>query len=204
MIEQLAKPWGELGTYFKYAIEGSVEYPPLAVCLFKLVNLFGEQWFTLMWYGLVALTVLLVCLIIKKMKGNFYIFLASVLPLGGLFWDRFDIFPALTTVLAVYLATIGWGILALSVLAIGVSLKIYPVLLLPVIIGILFKRKKHQRLVVGLIVFAFIVWLGLGKASSVLNFHKSRGTQIESIRAMPKLLNKDSIVEFKNNTFEIR
>jgi len=204
MTEQLTKPWGELETYFKYATEGSAEYPPLAVGLFKIANVFGEQWFTLIWYGLVALAILFICLIIKKMKGNLYIFLASILPLGGLLWDRFDIFPALTTTLAVYLATVSWGFLALPVLATGISLKIYPVLLLPIVMGMLIKRKEYRDLMVGLAIFALVVCFSLTNAKSVLEFHKNRGIQIESIRAIPKLLNKNSVVEFKSNTFEIK
>jgi len=203
MIEQLAIPWGELGTYLRYANNGSLEYPPLAVGLFKAANIFGERWFTLIWYGMVALAILLTCLVLKRMKGNFYIFLASILPLGGLLWDRFDIFPALITVLAVYLAT-NWGILALPVLAIGVILKIYPILLLPIVIGMLIKRGKYLGLAVGSVAFTLIVWLGLAKSESVLEFHGNRGIQIESIRAMPKLLDKNSVVEFKHNTFEIK
>jgi len=203
MIEQLAIPWGELGTYLRYANNGSLEYPPLAVGLFRIANIFGERWFTLIWYGMVALAILLTCLVLKRMKGNFYIFLASILPLGGLLWDRFDIFPALITVLAVYLAT-NWGILALPVLAIGVILKIYPILLLPIVIGMLIKRGKYLGLAVGSVAFALIVWLGLAKSESVLEFHGNRGIQIESIRAMPKLLDKNSVVEFKHNTFEIK
>jgi len=203
MIEQLAIPWGELGTYLRYANNGSLEYPPLAVGLFRIANIFGERWFTLIWYGMVALAILLTCLVLKRMKGNFYIFLASILPLGGLLWDRFDIFPALITVLAVYLAT-NWGILALPVLAIGVILKIYPILLLPIVIGMLIKRGKYLGLAVGSVAFTLIVWLGLAKSESVLEFHGNRGIQIESIRAMPKLLDKNSVVEFKHNTFEIK
>jgi len=203
MIEQLAIPWGELGTYLRYANNGSLEYPPLAVGLFRIANIFGEKWFTLTWYGMVALAILLTCLVLKRMKGNFYIFLASILPLGGLLWDRFDIFPALITVLAVYLAT-NWGILALPVLAIGVILKIYPILLLPIVIGMLIKRGKYLGLAVGSVAFTLIVWLGLAKSESVLEFHGNRGIQIESIRAMPKLLDKNSVVEFKHNTFEIK
>jgi len=68
----------------------------------------------------------------------------------------------------------------------------------------LIKRGKYLGLAVGSVAFTLIVWLGLAKSESVLEFHGNRGIQIESIRAMPKLLDKNSVVEFKHNTFEIK
>jgi len=212
MIEQLAKPWGELALYYDYASkikEGLVpyadffpEYPPLALWLFKTANIFGQQWFTLMWYGMVALAILATICMIKKLKGNPYIFLAVILPLGGLFWDRFDIFPALMSLLAVYLAMRGnlWSFFALAA---GVMLKIYPILLLPILIGMFIKRGKHRELLIGLVIFA-VSTFQLLSLNNLWEFHGHRGIQIESIRAIPKLFNKNSITEYKHNSFEIK
>ncbi len=202
MIEQLARPWGELALYFKYASENivPVEYPVPTLMLFKLANIFGEQYFTLMWYFLVATASLAALWLVKKMKGNPYVYLAGVLPLGGLFWDRFDVFPAVLTLLAVYLAK-SKSLFAFNVLSVAVLLKVYPIILLPVLVLMMITRKQYGIALIGLFVFAlpliFMNW-------DFTKFHKDRGIQIESIRAMPKLLNKESVVEYKHNTFEIK
>lgn len=211
MIEQLAQPWGELALYQTYGNlmrSGpffEAEYPVFALRLFQLANIFGEKWFTLTWYGMVAICILIVALLVRKLRGNPYIFLAAILPLGGLLWDRFDIFPAMLSLLAVYLATnkksIFIRLLAFFVLGLAILLKIYPIILLPVLMGMMFKRRYVEEMFLGFL----IVIIMIGSVSwDCLSFHKDRGIQIESIRAIPKLLNKNSIVEFKHNTFEIR
>lgn len=213
MIE-ISVPWGELALYQGYAqnvgkpyLDFQLEYPPLAFIFFKLANVFGKQYFTLMWYGIVVLAVLISCLVIKRLKGNPYIFLACVLPLGGLFWDRFDIFPAMFSLLAVYLAT-KKSFWSLPVLTLGILTKLYPVILLPVILGSLLKRKGYFALLYGAFIsLAFVGYSFLffpNWFNCVFGFHGNRGTQIESIMAIPKLLDENSVVEFKHNTFEIR
>ncbi len=213
MIE-ISVPWGELALYQGYAqnvgkpyLDFQLEYPPLAFIFFKLANIFGKQYFTLMWYGMVVLAILISCLVIKRLKGNPYIFLACVLPLGGLFWDRFDIFPAMFSLLAVYLAT-KKSFWSLPVLTLGILTKLYPVILLPVILGSLLKRKGYFAILYG--AFISLVFVGYSFLffpnwfNCVFGFHGNRGIQIESIRAIPKLLDENSVVEFKHNTFEIR
>ncbi|MDD5146920.1 MAG: hypothetical protein PHN39_04265 [Candidatus Pacebacteria bacterium] len=203
MIEGLAKPWGELALYFKYASENTIpaEYPSVSLWLFKMANIFGEQYFTLVWYFLVATASLAVVWLVKRLRGNPYVYLAGVLPLGGLFWDRFDVFPALFTILAIYLAKSKYPIFAFNALSVGVLLKVYPIILLPVLVLMMIRDKQYAKLLIGLFVFclplAFMNW-------DFISFHKDRGIQIESIRALPKLLNKESVVEYKHNTFEIK
>ncbi len=215
----LSEVWGELALYQQYAakegipyVDFELEYPPCALGLFKLANIFGEKWFTLMWYGMVAIAILLACLVIKRMKGNLFVFLAAILPLGGLFWDRFDIFPALFSLLAVYFvwkrdllgADYLWGFFLLGI---GVMTKLYPIMLLPVLIGMLIKRGRGKDIWLGIVMFIIpILWcfIFFPYWTDLFNFHKDRGIQIESVRAIPKLLNKDSIVEYSHNTFEIK
>jgi Gpi18-like mannosyltransferase len=133
--------------------------------------------------------------------------LACVLPLGGLFWDRFDIFPAMFSLLAVYLAT-KKSFWSLPVLTLGILTKLYPVILLPVILGSLLKRKGYFAILYG--AFISLVFVGYSFLffpnwfNCVFGFHGNRGIQIESIRSIPKLSDENSVVEFKHNTFEIR
>lgn len=214
-VESLAIPWGELALYYSFAekinqglkpyVDFFPEYPPLALTLFRIANLFGERWFTLMWYGMIALATLGTMYLIRKLKHNPYVFLACVLPLGGLFWDRFDIFPAFFTLLAVYQAKKG-SFLSVVSLAIGVMIKIYPIILLPVIIAMfLFKSVKRAIVALALFILLMVVFILPSKQfiDVLFKYHGHRGTQIESIKATP-LLFKDSVVEFKSSTFEIR
>jgi len=209
----ISEVWGELALYQGYAEKSGVpyqdfnlEYPPLALELFKLANILGEEWFTLMWYGMVLIAVLVTCLFIKKMKGKPFHFLAVVLPLGGLFWDRFDIFPAMFSLGAFYFAVAGsyW---ALPFLLTGVLLKIYPIILLPFVIGSLLVRGKITEVVFGLLVFvcgfALVYKNHPNWMNCVFGFHGDRGIQIESVRAIPKLINGGEVI-YSHNTFEIK
>lgn len=201
-MEQLAKPWGELALYFKYASENMVpaEYPYPSLWLFKLANIFGEQYFTLVWYFLVATALLAVIWLVKRLKGNPYVFLAGVLPLGGLFWDRFDVFPAVLTLLAVYLAK-SKSLFAFNVLSVAVLLKVYPIILLPVLVAMMIRDRGIKLALIGVFVFlipmAFTNW-------DFMDFHKDRGIEIGSIRAIPKLLNENSVTEFRYGAIEIK
>jgi len=213
--EALLHPIGELHLYWSFADKISKgltpytdffpEYPPFALYLFSIANIFGERWFTLMWYFMVALATAGTMILIKKLKANPYIFLSCVLPLGGLFWDRFDIFPAFFTILSVYLAKKGnlWSMVALSL---GIMTKIYPVILLPVILGMFFVQ-SFKKSIMALILFVALMTLLIVPNREFIKilfkYHGNRGIQIESIKATP-LLFKNSIVEWGHGTYEIR
>jgi len=214
-IESLAVPWGELALYHSFAdkisqglvpyIDFFPEYPPLALTLFSIANLFGEQWFTLMWYGMALLATVGTMILIKRLNNNPYVFLACILPLGGLFWDRFDIFPAFFTLLSIYQAKKG-NLLSLVSLFIGIMIKIYPIILIPVILLMFLVKSIKKFISASLLFIALIVIFILPNRQvidTLFKYHGNRGIQIESIRATP-LLFKDSITEFKHNTFEIR
>ena len=217
-IEGITKTFGELTLYFSYAdqmmqgkkpyIDIPAEYPIGALYLFKLADIFGEKYFTLMWYGMVALATLGIALIIKKLKGNPYIFLAAILPLEGLFYDRFDIFPALFSIIAVYAAIKKKNIISIVALTIGILLKIYPIILLPVLIFIMVKNSGWGKMFLSMIIFGTIMltifFTQQPMIQRIVGYHGHRGIEIESVKAIPLLIKKDSIVEFKHSTYEIR
>ena len=210
--ERLSIPFGELGLYYSFAekinlglkpyIDFFPEYPPFALYLFRLANIFGVEWFTLMWYLMVFIATVFIAYLIKKLNGNFYIYLACILPLGGLYWDRFDVFPSMFALLSVYLAK-KENISSFVSLFIGIMIKIYPIILLPVILGMFFV-KNIKKMIFGLSLFILLLIVTPKDfIKNMFSYHGHRGIQIESIRAIP-LLFKDSVVEWKHGTYEIK
>lgn len=212
-MEALAKPVGELTLYFSFAdkiskgltpyVDFFPEYPPFALHLFSLANIFGEMWFTLIFYLMVALAVLGMMIMIKKLKGNPYIFLCCILPLGGLLWDRYDIFASYFTLLSIYLAK-KRNLLSIFALIAGIMTKIYPIVILPIILGMFMFQGKFWKATLLFIIGMLMCILPQKKFIDVLfKYHGNRGIQIESIKATP-LLFQDSIVEWGHGTYEIR
>jgi len=233
MTEALAQPWGELALYHRYAEQLAngltpyrdffPEYPPLALLFFRLPLYFSTEFYMIAYYGMVALAVLITILIIKQFKGSPWAFVASVLPLGGLFWDRFDIFPAMFSLLAVYLALESRyrptrhpvALLRLSgaVLALGFATKIYPIIFLPLILIIIGWKPKKLLLYIWTFVFINIIIFGSviitdGKFDKFVEFQGERGIHLESLRATPLLIKhlKGEIeleTIYSHNTFEL-
>lgn len=215
-MEGILKPFGELTLYQGYGqkimdglkpyVDFKPDYPPFALVLFNMANIFGSQWFTLMWYGMISLATIGMMILIKKLKGNPYIYLACVLPLGGLYWDRFDVFAALFSLWAIYLAK-KKNYWSFYILVIGIMIKIYPIILLPIILA-MFWMESFKKAVIGLILFLFLLTIAICPQKEFLagmyEYHGHRGIQIESIKAMPLLFKEDSIVEWKHGTYEIR
>ncbi len=220
MYEALAKATGELWLYHSFAnriFEGQLpyrdffpEYPPLALLILSLPNVLGERYYTLIYYGLVGLCIALICLMLKGMKGNYYAFMAAIMPLAGLLWDRFDIFPALFVVLALYLSEKNKIKTSAIALSLGVLTKIYPIVLLPLVIKRPYcKSFLAFSLPIVLTIEAIIAYGGKEGLTKFVKFQGDRGIQIESVRAMPLLWkglkDKDSVVvEYLHNTYEIR
>ena len=220
--EILSTPRGELALYHSFAdklSQGMIpygdffpEYPPFSLPIFWLANVLGYRWFTLIYYVLVASFAGLLAFLIHKKGGNSYIFLAAVLPLGGLFWDRFDIFPAFFAFLAIYLMKKNVYMSSLS-LSIGFLIKVFPAVLLPIVFFSAWKQKKSIE-AMSLFVFPIIAVLGTitllgGSFKKLIEFQGNRGIQIESSRATPLLLqhllyDKELIVEYNHYTFEVR
>ena len=221
-MEQLAQPWGEIALYHDFANriwQGQLpykdffpEYPPLSLFFFWIADVFGTQWFTIIYYMLITIFVFLLIILIQKKQGNPYIFLASVLPLGGLFWDRFDIFPAFFAFLSLYLVRKNIVLSSLS-LGIGIMIKIFPLAFLPIIF---FQAWKQGKLLVSIFTLSMIIALTIipilvygGSFGKFIEFQGKRGIQIESFRATPLLIQallgkKEVIVEYKHYTYEVR
>lgn len=228
MTEALAKPWGELALYHDFAqkmSEGLLpykdfypEYPPLSLLFFRSPLIFGTRYYMLSYYVLVALAVVLTAFLIKKLSGKPFAFIAAILPLGGLFWDRFDIFPAFISILAVTYLVKNKTKLAHCALSLGVLTKIYPALLLPVFFARTFYYKGFRKALGGLIIFLIPIvvalWIicGYGGKEGLIKFAEfqgKRGLHLESIRATIPLVQhlqgtRTFETIFEHNTFELK
>jgi hypothetical protein len=222
-MEFLSEPRGELWLYYSFAQhlkDGFIpykdflpEYPPFSLPFFWLSNIWGSHWFTLAFYSLILLSLIFSCFIIFKLRGNIFVFLAIVLSLGGLFWDRFDIFPVTFVLLSIYLIKNKKFTLSFLAMTIGVLVKIYPVIFFPLLIWEA-KRKAVKPMVLSILfsitVIGFVLFNGgfIG-LKNLLQYNINRGIQIESIRAIPLLINglkdnKSVTIEYKHSTYEIR
>lgn len=204
MVEGLAHPqWGDMQSFQHFGsliLSGQIpyrdftpEYPPLALILFTIPQWFGFEWYTLVWFGIVALFTVATAWLIAKTYGNAWAYLAAVLPLGFILFDRFDVVAAFLSLAAVLSAqrgktALGWGLLSLAILT-----KIYPLIYVPVLL-LLTPRRDYPRAFLSLaapvLVSVAVIWQlgGLSGLPQILTYHKDRGIGLESIRGTFLLL----------------
>jgi hypothetical protein len=115
---------------------------------------------------------------------------AAIVAVGAVLlpW-RYDLFPALLTLLALPAALAGWPGLAGAGLGLGVAAKLYPAVLLPVV-GLAYLAGRRYRALawlalggaaaVGLAVLPFLS-LDLGGWLASLGYYGVRGLQIETL-----------------------
>ncbi len=111
-----------------------LEYPPFTLLPFSLALLAPPPYYTLTFALLMWLTAGIICWLLYRFgpRGS-ALFFAVTLLLGAcaLFQERFDLLPALCTLLCVLAAERGRWTSAYIALALGTLLKFYPVVLLP-------------------------------------------------------------------------
>jgi hypothetical protein len=115
-------------------------------------------------------------------------FSAYVMTSGGIVVDRFDAFVALTTALALVAAIDDRHVLAAVLLGVGTATKLWPLVLVPLVIaGPLRARNGRRAMVAGAAaVIAFLaVHAPFAPAAGVhvfdyLRYHGARGIQLES------------------------
>lgn len=170
-----------------------LEYPPLAAAVITLAGVPGLR------YGAVFSALMLACLLVVIVaadgiarrldlgRGRRLAVLAALalspLALGGLMETRYDLALAAVLALAVWSALADRAVLAWSLLAVGVLLKLSPLLLVPVLA--LYLRGRGPR---GPVVGAAVVAAGFlpfllvapGGIVDMVRFHLERPLQIES------------------------
>jgi hypothetical protein len=179
-----------------------VEYPPYAIPIFILPRQFGVENYleTFMALALIADWAIKLGLFrmgLRYSEGNraflpLFIYCAGVPFLRYFFLQRYDIFPTLVCVggIALFLSR-SFGLAGFA-MAIGIGVKVYPIVLLPPLFVLAVRNGAGRRFSIGCVLgllpliplaFAFPWW-------RFAQFHASRGLQVESVYASALWLGK--------------
>ena len=179
-----------------------VEYPPGAFAVFMPPTAFGASHYNAAFKSLMALcgvaTILLAALVLVELgvtRGRLFVAAALLalapVALGPISLNTYDAWPALLTVLALFLFLRGRDLLGAGVLGLAVSAKVYPLVLLP-LAGIYVWRRAGARRVLAALAVSVVVAAAVvvpfaaydvhGVASSFRS-QAERGLQIESLGA---------------------
>ncbi|MCW2965211.1 MAG: hypothetical protein JWO17_2463 [Actinomycetia bacterium] len=164
----------------------AVEYPPAALAVFIEPAAFGNYAAAFAWEMSVCGVVLVAVVAAIRREAAFYVALAPVLA-GSLILSRFDLWPALLTVVALAALLrerhrLGWGLLGAAVAA-----KLWPLVIVPLALVWSYRAGRLRAALVGLAVaaaffvpFAIVAPHGLWES---LSGQASRPLQIESLGA---------------------
>ena len=182
-----------------------IEYPPLAVPLFRLPGhasdpVLYQRWFSIDMGIITVLTAIVVALIACRLwprGGRAYVatvlFPVGVALTGAIIVNRYDVVVALLVALFLLCLTERWFIAAAFVLGMGFALKITPVALLPLV---LLLAGRPRRWLWPLAAFGaaavapFLPYLFSSPSGLwyVFKYHLERPLQIESVLGTPMLL----------------
>lgn len=136
-----------------------VEYPPYAVPLFLLPRLFGEESYASAFMGLAFLADWLLKLSLFALCSKRSDKLRSFLPLlcycaavpflRFFFLQRYDIWPSLICLVALWLFCSGKPALSGCCVAIGAGVKVYPLLFLPPLFILAARQGRGRRFLLG-------------------------------------------------------
>ena len=179
-----------------------VEYPPGAFAVFLPPAAFGASHYNAAFKTLMALcgavTIVLVALVLAELGASLPrirvavgLLALSPIALGPISLNTYDAWPALLTVLALWLLLRGWELPAFAVLGLAVSAKVYPLVLVPLAAWLVWRRAGTRRtalalgvlvLVAAAVVAPFAAYAPHGVYES---FHSqaARGLQVESLGA---------------------
>jgi len=184
-----------------------VEYPPGAFAVFLPPTAFGAGHYNAAFKTLMALcgvaTIFLVALVLAevgvsrtRLRVGVTLLALAPVALGPISLNTYDAWPALLTVLALWLLLRGWDVPAFAVLGLAISAKVYPLVLVPLAAWYVWRRSGSRRtaLAVGVLVLVaaaviapFAAYAPHGVYES---FHSqaARGLQIESLGASALLV----------------
>ena len=196
--------YSAVGLYFEYAskvLEGQLpyrdfvlEYPPVALLFFILPRLAATTFplFSILFQIEVLICSLIGLYVIYKIalrlgKAPWKImgvYTLCILAIGPIIAQQFDIFPAVTVLLALYCFWTGRHKTSWALLAIGALTKIYPVVIAPIFIIYYLRNQQYSRIWQGALVFGAICLAavlpffitGPENILSLLSYHAAEGT----------------------------
>ncbi len=179
-----------------------VEYPPGAFAAFMPATAFGASHYNAAFKTLMALcgvaTILLAALVLVEIGASrrrlqVAVGLLAVAPaaLGPISLNTYDAWPALLTVLALWLLLQDRDLLAFGTLGLAVTAKVYPLALVPLACIYAWRRAGPRRTAAALCVFAVVAALVVSPfaaydahgVSSSFRSQAERGLQVESLGA---------------------
>ena len=191
--------------YFPYAdslfngVIPDMEYPPFALVFIALPRLFAatEMGYLIVFVAEVAVFFIIGLIVTGKLakRYNFsqhmamLIYTILMLLMFEFVVDRFDIFPAILTLLSFYCLVTKRYVWAFALLSIATMTKLYPAVLFPIyLIPLIYNRDWMNALkgagvfilVAALTILPFILAGSLESATYFLTYHMDRPIQIES------------------------
>jgi len=180
-------------------IDFKMEYPPVAGVFIYLPGLLASSYqsyflfFVLQIFVFDVIAMLLIAGLSKQYRSNLLLNLALYTLCFGavnkLILLRYDFIPAVIALLAFYMFARGSNKIAWALTAVGFFTKIFPVLLAPLFLIYLFKRKDYRGILEGILTFAAVslviavpVILNSPEAFlSSFTYHIDRGVHTESL-----------------------
>jgi uncharacterized membrane protein len=179
-----------------------VEYPPGAFAVFMPPTVFGAAHYNAAFKSLMALcgvaTLALLALVLAELGASqrrvwtaVGLFALSPIALGPISLNTYDAWPALLTVLALWLLLRGRDLPAFGVLGLAASTKVYPLVLVPLAAWLVWRRRGTRRtllalgvlvLVAAAVIAPFAAYAPHGVYESFRS-QATRGLQIESLGA---------------------
>ena len=167
------------------------EYPPLSVAIFVLPRLLLGDHYLLGFMLLAALAGWLTILAVDRCsRGGWSLLLYFALGAWGTLFFRFDIVVVLATVLAFTAASRRCWAVAQALLAAGLALKLYPLLLMP--LPLIWQWREERRFPVkaalsgagfGLLALGGMWLLAPAQLAGMLRYHRDRPLELEAIGA---------------------
>jgi hypothetical protein len=184
-----------------------VEYPPGAFAVFLPPTAFGAEHYNAAFKGLMALcgiaTIFLVAMVLAELGASrrrrfvgVGLLAVSPVAIGPISLNTYDAWPALLTVLALWLLLRSWELPGFAVLGLAISAKVYPLVLLPLACVYVWQRAGLRRVAYGLgatiavaavVVAPFAAYAPHGVFESFRS-QAERGLQVESLGASLLLL----------------
>jgi uncharacterized membrane protein len=199
------------GLYFDFAssvLEGNVpyrdfdlEYPPLSLLFFVLPGLIASNYtdFAILYQIEVLVFSLIGAYLIYDIARRIgeapwkllAIYTLSILAVGPIIGQQYDIFPAVMVLAALYFFWLGKHKVSWALLALGTLTKVYPVVIAPIFLIYYLRNRQYREIRNGVLVFAVIslvvalpfLILGSDSILSMVSYHSERGIQIESTYA---------------------
>jgi len=194
----------------------SSEYPPLALISFLPAALISTQpvWYGFLFAVQLFLYDIVILYILDKLAHHLHLntwfvlgaYTLCLISLGVMVTGRFDLLPAMLTMVAIYSFIRGKNKTAWAFLALGASVKIYPLAIAPLFGLYLLRQGQIRRLISGIAVFGILLTainlpfyiISPKGFMDFISYHTQRGLHAESIYGSVLLIGKiTSLIKVK-------